>query len=246
MNKKILFAFLFLFQIFYGQEKLIHGKIVSNGNYVEGINIVNLVNEKSAVSDTEGNFYILAKAEDLLVMSAINFEYKRKMISESDLDLKILKIEMVPKVGQIEEVVITKYKSINAVDLGILSKPAKQYTPAERKVKTATDLNLKLGFGVIFSFDPIINALSGRTKLLKNNLSIEQKEKLLEKLNDQFSEEYFSQTLKISPENILGFQYLAIEDAQLIDAIEVKNKTMSSLRLIQLSEIYKKLQANEK
>lgn len=246
MNKKILFTVLFLFQISFAQEKRLHGKITADGNNVEGINVVNLVNEKSAVSDANGDFYILAKAEDLLVLSAINFEYKRRIITEDDLKLNTIEIKMVPKVGQIEEVVITKYKNINAVDLGILSKPAKQYTPAERKIKTATDLNLKIGLGVIFSLDPIINAISGRTKLLKNNLSIERKEKLLEKLNDQFSEEYFIQTLKISPENILGFQYLAIEDAQLIDAIEKKNKTMSSLRLIQLSEIYKELQADEK
>ena len=246
MSKKILLAFLFLFQISFSQEKLIHGKISAGGNYVEGINIVNLVNEKSAVSDKNGDFYILAKAEDLLVISAINFEYKRKLISESDLDSEIIKIEMTPKVGQIDEVVITKYKNINAVDLGILNKPAKQYTPAERKIKTATDLNLKLGFGIAFSLDPIINAISGRTNLLKQNLSIERKVRLLEHLSSLFSEEYFLEILKIASEKVLAFQYFAIEDLSLINAIEMKNKTLSSFRLIQLSEIYKELQADEK
>jgi hypothetical protein len=166
-NNCFLIIFILISQTVFSQskEKLFHGKVFANGNNVEGINVVNLVNEKSAVTNEEGDFYILAKEDDLIVLSAPNFEYKRKIIAKEDLDSKIVTINLIPKATQLDEVEITEYKNINAVDLGILSKPAKQYTPAERKLKTATDLDLGIGFGVIFSIDPLINAISGRTKI---------------------------------------------------------------------------------
>ncbi len=98
--------------------------------------MVNLVNEKSAVTNEEGDFYILAKEDDLIVLSAPNFEYKRKIIAKEDLDSKIVTINLIPKATQLDEVEITEYKNINAVDLGILSKPAKTiYSSRKEKLK---------------------------------------------------------------------------------------------------------------
>lgn len=235
MKNKLLLLFLFFIQNSFAQEKLIHVRISASGNSVEGINIVNLVNEKSAVSDYNGEFYILAKAEDLLVFSAINFEYKRRIIDEADLKLKIIEIEMIPKTNQIDEVVIEKYK-INAVELGILSKPAKVYTPAERRVRTATT-------GLL---DPLLNLISGRTKNLKENVQIERNIFALEKLDDLYEDDYFVKTLKIPAANISGFKYFAVENNELLQAIKAKNKTLTDFLLVQISEKYKAQQSDEK
>ena len=245
MRNNIVLILFFVFQTSFAQETMLHGKISANGNFTEGITIINLVNEKSTISDAKGEFSILAKEDDLLVFSSMNFEYKRKMISKGDVDSEKIAIEMIPKVNQIDVVVIEDYQ-MDAVSQGILSKPAKQYTPAERKLKTANDWNFGVGFGLTFSFDPIINAISGRTKRLKEGVLTEKQEKLLERLNYLFEPDYFTETLKIPSEKVRGFQFLAIEDEQLVSAIELKNKTFSALRLIQLSEIYKDLQADEK
>ena len=187
MKNKLLLIFIIFFQFSFAQEKIIHGKISAEGNNVEGINIINLVNERSTVSDVNGGFQILAKVEDLLVLTAVNFEYKRKIITTEDVNAKTIEIKMTPKVGQIDEVVITQYKNINAVDLGILSKPAKVYTPAERRVRTATT-------GLL---DPLVNLISGRTKKLKENVQIERRIFLLEKIDDLYEDEYFVEKLKI-------------------------------------------------
>ena len=236
MKNKILFLFILLFQFSFAQEKLLSGKISADGNSVEGINIVNLVNVKSAVSDANGSFQILAKPEDLLIFTAVNFEYKRKIITSEDLKLKGIEIKMTPKVGQIDEVVITQYKNINAVDLGILSKPAKVYTPAERKVRTATT-------GLL---DPLVNLISGRTKKLKENVQIERRIFLLEKIDDLYEDEYFVEKLKIPEDKVSGFKYYAVEDAALVKAINSKNRTLSDLLFIQLSQKYKALHSDEK
>lgn len=236
MKNKLLLIFIIFFQFSFAQEKIIHGKISAEGNNVEGINIINLVNERSTVSDVNGAFQILAKVEDLLVFTAVNFEYKRKIITTEDLRGKTIEIKMTPKVGQIDEVVITQYKNINAVDLGILSKPAKVYTPAERRVRTATT-------GLL---DPLVNLISGRTKKLKDNVQIERRIFLLEKIDDLFEDEYFVEKLKIPEDKISGFKYYAVEDAKLVSALNSKNRVLSDLIFVQLSQKYKALLSDEK
>ncbi|TPD65612.1 carboxypeptidase-like regulatory domain-containing protein [Flavobacterium microcysteis] len=236
MKTNFLIACFFIVQLVFSQEKIIHGKVTGNGNNVEGINVVNLVNEKSAVTNANGEFQILAKEEDLLVLSALNFEYKRKIIDAGDLKSEVVIIEMIPKANQLDEVEITKYNNINAVDLGILSKPAKVYTPAERKVRTATT-------GLL---DPLINLMSGRTKRLKQNISVEKKEMLLEKVNDLFEDDFYTQTLKINPDLIMAFKYFCIEDFKFASAVRAKNKTLATFWINELAVEYNKLQSNEK
>ena len=212
---------------------------------MEGINVVNLVNEKSAKSDANGEFQILAKADDMLVLSSERFEYKRRIITEDDLKSKRIMIKMTPKPGQLEEVVITKYRNINAVDLGILSKPAKEYTPAERRLKTASSYDLTVGTYNSVSLDAIINSISGRTAMLKKELEVERREIAREKLLMNFDEDYFAEKLKIPTDYIKGFQYYAVEDDAFRQVLNSKNKIAQEILLNKLSTDYLKLVSNE-
>ena len=237
--------FLIFYTVGFSQEKNIQVKIEANGNNVEGINVVNLVNEKSAKSDANGEFQILAKADDMLVLSSERFEYKRRIITEDDLKSKHIMIKMTPKPGQLEEVVITKYRNINAVDLGILSKPAKEYTPAERRLKTASSYDLTVGTYNSVSLDAIINSISGRTAMLKKELEVERREIAREKLLMNFDEDYFAEKLKIPTDYIKGFQYYAVEDAAFRQVLNSKNKIAQEILLNKLSTDYLKLVSNE-
>lgn len=227
---------LLIVQLLFSQEKMIHGRVTADGNNVEGINVVNLVNEKSTQTDAKGEFYILAKEDDLIVLSALSLEYKRKIIEAGDLKSEVVNINMVPKATQLDEVEITKYNNINAVSLGILSKPAKVYTPAERKVRTATT-------GLL---DPLLNFMSGRTKRLKQEVSIEKKEMLLEKIDDLYEDAFFTDTLKVHPDYIKAFKYYCIEDLKFATAVRAKNKTLATFLINELAIEYNKLQKEEK
>ena len=113
-------------------EKLLHGKIIVESGTVGGVTIINLVNEKTAISDGDGEFSILAKADDLLVFSSVNLEYYRRIIEAEDLKPQVLTIKMTAKITELEEVIVNKHPEINAVSLGISPKGIKHYTPAER------------------------------------------------------------------------------------------------------------------
>lgn len=231
MLRKFEFLFLFLCQISFGQiagETLLHGKIVVESGNVSGVNIVNLVNEKSTISDSNGDFFILAKAEDLLVFSSINLEYHRRIIEDEDLKLNPVIIKMTSKITQLEEVIINKYPQINAVSMGIAARGIKKYTPAERRLHTANSTPV----------DALLNYFSGRTAILKKELEVEKKERLLSLFASLFEDDFFTKKLKIPANYIKGFQYYCIEDTIIAAALKTKNKTKIEFILIPIAKKY--------
>jgi len=226
--------FLLLCQITFGQtsgEKILHGKIVVASGSIEGVNVINLVNEKSTISDSNGEFYILAKAEDLLVFSSVNLEYYRKIIEQEDLKQEVLIIKMTSKIIELKEVIVNKHPEINAVSLGISPKGIKKYTPAERRLYTATST----------PGDALLNMISGRTAMLKKEIEVEKKYNLLAKIDALFEEEYYINTLKIPADYVKGFQFYCIEDEKLATALRSKNKTMTMFLIVPLAEKYNDL-----
>jgi hypothetical protein len=221
-------------------EKLLHGKIIVESGNVGGVTIINLVNEKTAISDGNGDFFILAKAEDLLVFSSVNLEYYRKIIEAEDLKPDVLTIKMTAKITELEEVIVNKHPQINAVSLGISPKGIKQYTPAERKLATASSAKLNPQ-----GLDPLINAISGRTKMLKKELEVEKKERLLAYIGALFDDEYYTQTLKIPANYIKGFQYYCVEEEEFATSLRSKNKAMIKLLIVPLAEKYNKIITDE-
>jgi len=238
MGNRFIIGLLFFIQIAFSQEKTIHGKVVADGNSVEGINVVNLVNEKSTVTNAQGEFQILAKEDDLLIFSAERLQYKRKILEKEDFGSKIITVKMEPKPGMLDEVVITKYRNINAVDLGIMSKHAKEYTPAERRLKAASSYDLTVGTYNSVSLDAIINSISGRTAMLKKELEVEKQEFAIASLEQNFETEYFTEQLKIPVDYVKGFQYFVAEDALVRQAIREKNKTKIEFFLSQKATKY--------
>jgi len=234
VNKGNWFAFLLLLVggICFGQsngERIIHGKVISDGTSVEGVNVVNLVNEKYTTTNANGDFSILAKADDLLILTAINFEFTRKLLEEEDLLSQTITIKMIPKITPLNEVVVTQNPSITAENLGIIAKGQKKYTPAERKLYAAQS-------GPV---DIIVNIISGRTAMLKKEVEVEKKEMNLAKLEFQFEDQFYTESMNIPSEHIRGFQYFLIEDAEFVAALKAKNRTMMQFIIAKKAETYK-------
>lgn len=236
MKNNFILLLLFVLQNSFAQEKMIHGVVFGMGNDVSGINVVNLVNEKSAITDSKGEFHILAKEGDMLILSAMTFDYKRKIIEENDMRSSILVVNLVPKPNQLDEVVISKYRNINAVSLGILKKHAKEYTPAQRRLNSARS-------GLITG---LINSINGTTSNLKKGVEVEQKEFMIDKFADDYFEiSYYTDVLKIDPEKIGAFQYYCVEDPRFMKAVKIKNKTLATFWINDLAVQFNLLQKTD-
>ena len=221
-NKILLLTFLVSY-VALSQEKMIKGRVVANGNNVEGINLVNLVNEKSAVTDSNGDFSILAKVDDLLVFSAVNMHYKRKIIEADDFQKDIIIIEMEPKINQLDEVEITKYVNITAYNLGIIKFKPKVYTVEERRMIARVGSRAEREARV-----------EGEKKLM-----------LIERIGILYSDEYFIRVLKIDPDYVMAFKYYCSEQPDFMKIVNSRVKDKIKLAIIELARKYNELQNEE-
>ena len=231
---------LFVFvQIGFGQKndsKQIVGKVLEQSVPIEGVNIINNTTQLATVSDSDGNFLITAKEGEVLVFSAVNLEPLKRRITSADFYPNLLVAKMIAKEVELKEVVVNENANITAENLGIIPYGQKRYTPAERKVYTATST----------SVDKLLNAMSGRTAMLKKEVNVEKKEALFRKLEYLFEENYYTDRLRIPVDDIKGFQLFCVDDADFAVSLNTKNKTMSMFLITDLARKYLTILENEK
>jgi hypothetical protein len=188
-----------------------------------------------------GYFTLNAKISDTIIFSAVHLKAVEYIVKKEDFGENLLFVNMEMVTSSLEEVVITQYKNINAVALGIVPAGQKRYTPAERKLYTASGGGNTYGLSTSVSLDGIINGISGRTKMLKKELQVEKKEFLLESLRLDFSEGYFIEKLNIPDDYIEGFLYYLIENRNFVSVYNKNNKTATEFVLTELSVQYLKV-----
>jgi hypothetical protein len=234
-NNIALFLLLLLSMSGFAQgERQIRFKVVAqDSTSVSDINVVNMVNEKSAKTNMLGEFTIAAKENDLLFLQKENFEYKRYLIEAEDLKKNVVIIHMVARPLALKEVVVTKKARTD--DLIKKHKDHKKFTPAERKLYAART-------GPV---DILVNALTGRTKMLRKELNVEMSERLLARLEPLFEDKYYVDHIKIPEEYIGDFQHFLIEDDEFESALRAKNKTLMRFLMSKLAVSYNGLMTEE-
>jgi hypothetical protein len=248
-NVIVFFVFLGQFQFIGAQssvEKLVNGQVIANNiSSLEGVNVTNTSSKIMVVSDQYGHFSILAKEGDILSFTDVNYEPLRKIINKKEFNSGSIKADLTPKSIELEEVIVNKHPNITAENLGIISKDQVKLTTAERRLQTAGEFKPIQLLGLLggsMQLDPVINAITGRTKMLKKDLAIEKKEFLMVKLENLFEEGYYTETLKISKELIRGFQYYCIENSDFSKALKENNKTMTMFLIAALASEFNKNQ----
>ena len=234
--KKTYLLFLILLQTAtaLGQfSKTWRGKVVSDAADIEGIYVFNLKNKQATTTQKGGYFLIEGTIGDTLTLSGFQLKATKIALTQQNYTKELFFVKMEALVSYLDEVKINQYQNINALSLGILQKPAKEYTVAERRLFSANS-----GGGI----DGLLNLISGRTKMLKKGIEVEKKEMALEKIDNLFDEKYFVETLKIPKDKIKGFEYYCVEDAKFNSVLRSKNKTMVKFLLIDLARNFLILQ----
>jgi hypothetical protein len=239
INSALQIILLLVVQIGFGQKdvsKEINGQIFEESSNVEGVNIINNTTQVTTVSDVNGMFSIVVKEGDVLVFSAVNLDPVKRRITVEDLNSVSIVVKMTAKEVELKEVIVNENANITAENLGIIPAGQKKYTPAERKVYTATST----------SVDKLLNKISGRTAMLKKEVNVEKKEMLFHKIEYLFEENYYTERLKIPAQDIKGFQLFCVDDADFALSLNTKNKTMSMFLITDLARKYLTILENEK
>lgn len=242
--KKFVFFYLVLFAaVAVAQERLpqeLNGKVNADNFNLEGIYVINLRNEKAVITDLDGYFSAKANPGDTLLFSAIQFKGLKIVLKEEDFKSGLLFIKMQPVMNELQEVIIKRYSSINAVALGIVPANQKKYTVAERRYATASSSQLNP-----MGLDPVLNLLSGRTASLKKGLIVEKKLFYIKLLEEMFDENHYTNKLDIPIEYIKGFEYYAVDNEKFTKILESKNYITTEFLLGELANKYKAIIACE-
>lgn len=192
----ILLCFLFLLQNVCSQSFEIQGKVES-GIDVENIHVINNTSQKFTITDKNGVFKITAKLLDTLTFSSIQHKHKTIVVNRNIQSFKTILVKLEENIVELNEVLVGKVLTgnlnldignaekdtpINFYDVGIPGYTGKIATQSERKLHTATTGSL----------DPIINAVSGRTKMLKNRVRLDESEALLQSVKARLSKDFFA------------------------------------------------------
>ena len=212
--KTLIFLAILNLGCLFAQEKTIKGQILVKQKPIENVHVSNLSKNTNTTSDSSGNFSISVEIGDLLVFSAVQLEYWRQSIKKYDYEKGEISIQMIEKTVELEEIEIVEYPNINAKDLGIINYSPKKYTPAQRRLFSATSTPVDL----------LLNWFSGRKKMLEKGIEVEKKQFMLQDLLFYADDAFLIESLKIPAIYAQGFRYYAVEDAEIVLALKSKDK----------------------
>ncbi|WP_413511673.1 hypothetical protein [Myroides odoratus] len=190
----------------YAQERVaLHGKIVSRSKDLKGIYVSNINTGDALVTELGGYFTIQAQENDTLMFSGPLFVGYRYVLDDIDFKRDIILIPLEPNDlnQQLNEIVITH---ISSSSLGLVPENVRRYTPAERRLYTATS-----GSGII-PVSAIVNWISGRTAMLKKALKYEKQEMRKDKYLNIMDEYVLIKDYSIPKDYIVGFAYFVSDD----------------------------------
>lgn len=246
---KIVLALLLIFSFSFveaQERKIINGKVVSRSKRLDGVYVSNISTGEALVTGKGGYFNMQVRENDTLMFSGALFIGYRHAIDDVDLKRDIMLIPLEPNelYTELDEIVITK---ISSESLGLVPKGVKRYTPAERRLYTATS-----GSGLI-PIDAVVNWISGRTKMLKKALVYEKQEMRKEKFLSIIPESKLLEDYSIPKDYLIGFAYYVATDdymtSLLSASVPAKNTVETrtgELALEFLELIHEKLEGDKK
>ena len=221
----------FFLQLTWAQTTTLNGTVYGTDD-VEGIHVINKTQRKATTTDAKGSFNILAKLNDTLVFSGIKYKLESFSVDNQMVETKIVKVFLTENINQLEEVVVGKVltgdllsdiqnsdaePAINFYDVGIPGYKGKPKTKSERLLAEAGELTPStILIGALtgsIPLNPIINAISGRTKMLKQRVKLEAQDALMFSVKAKFSEVLFAEST-LEEELLYEFFYFCSEDPE--------------------------------
>lgn len=206
------------------------GKVTNLDEGVSDVHVMNISSDRATITDADGRFSIAAKLNDTIVFSAVQFKRKTLIISAVMLESTSIVVPLDEFINELDEVVVRPYNlsgdlsrdmnSLNtekvyvASTLGLPNAYVKPITQAARKLNEATT-----GGGLV-PLNPIINAISGRTKYLKKVLASQEKYARTIRVREYYADSLFVKHLNIPESKIDDFMYFCEVDTAFAGVVD--------------------------
>ena len=119
MNKIVIFILLSFSFVAFSQEKrvILRGKLMYRNSNVIAANVINNSNQNNTITDTNGEFEILAGVGDEIIFSSVEFKIRTVKITEEIMKKNRLVVEVNERVNFLDEVVISPENTDKFLDL---------------------------------------------------------------------------------------------------------------------------------
>lgn len=246
--KQTLFFFSFLFSSCFGfsqSEKWLHGKVQSGATLLKEVDIANFNSKKSVTTDSDGNFSILAKVNDVLFIISKEYTDKKITLSQADFDKTNFVILLEKKPIELDNVDVVRVQNIklkltpdeiDEIKIARNSKSAKVSGVYDGTIENGVDF-MKLG-------RRLIHFLKNKDK--------ETLKKILppipikDYLAANFDTDFYIKKLNIIPEEIALFISFCEADPKANSVSEHQNILETMDFLISKNEEFKKIISTNK
>ena len=109
MKKTILFIACFINMLVHAQDfkrLVVDGKIIVESNDVSGITVFNTSSNKGAVSDDNGEFKLAVRLNDIITVSALQFQNIEFKVNQSIMTSLKMKIFLIEEINRLPEIVL--------------------------------------------------------------------------------------------------------------------------------------------
>lgn len=173
---------IFIFQLSFSQDRvLIQGKVIYRNIDVPAANVINNTAQITTITNDNGEFQILAKVDDEIIFSSVQYIIRTVRVNEEIIKNKRLIVQINQRVRELDEVVITPDDTDKFLDL------------KEEQFK---------GFDYLADKSTRIQNILTDDRQVVNGLNFVNIFRLLSTLIDSKSEE---EKINISPSEVLPF-----------------------------------------
>ncbi len=222
MNKVVIFILLSFSFVAFSQEKrtILRGKLMYRNSNVIAANVINNTNQNNTITDTNGEFEILAGVGDEIIFSSVEFKIRTVKITEEIMKKNRLVVEVNERVNFLDEVVISPDNTDKFLDLK--EEEFKKVDYLDDK-STAVE-NEIIRQNQLYRGINIVNVAKLLAKVLRDG-KLEEEIKLTpsKALPLVFDEKFFTSDLGLKNFEIIGFLEL-MDKKQEIKSLLKKNK----------------------
>lgn len=230
--------------------KKVEGKVYSNDGDVAATHVLNTTTKRATITDVNGFFSIPANLNDTLLFSAVQYKKKQLVVTLAILESRTIYVPLEDAVNELDEVVVRPYNLsgdiakdarsleiapvVTASTLGLPNAYVKPPTKAERELFEATT-----GGGTV-PLNPIINAITGRTKMLKKRVARNKKYARTERVREFYADSLYTKELNIPKDKIDDFMYFCEVDSTFSSVVDTHDRLKIWEFLRRKSAVYRK------
>jgi len=226
------------------------GRVLNNDRGVSDVHVMNTSRNRATITNEEGRFAISVNLGDTLLFSAVQFKRKSLVISVNILESLSIEVPLEEFVNELDEVILRPYDLsgdlsrdmgqmktdgvVTASTLGLPNAYVKPLSQAERMKHEATT-----GGGLV-PLNPLLNAITGRTKYLKKRVATENKYSRTSRVRAFYADSLFVQKLKIPEAKIDDFMYYCEVDIAFSAVVDSHDRLRIWEYLKKKSALYRK------